>query len=63
MIHLTFILEMTTEQVVATSVIVNKCPIKDITHSHDHNPPRGNNGLERKSYGVRQDMRTSLRLF
>ena len=49
MIHLTFILEMTTEQVVATSVTVNKCPIKDITHSHDHNPPRENNGSERKS--------------
>ena len=63
MIHLTFILEMTTEQVVATSVTVNKCPIKDITHSHDHNPPRGNDGSERKSYGVRQDMRISLRLF
>ena len=63
MIHLTFILEMTTEQVVATSVTVNKCPIKDTTHSYDHNPPKENNGSERKSYGVRQDMRISLRLF
>ena len=49
MIHLTFILEMTTEQVVATSVTVNKCPIKVITHSHDHDPPGGNKGSERKS--------------
>ena len=56
MIHLTFILEMTTEKVVATSVTVNKCPIKDITHLHDRNPPRENKGSERKSYGVRRDM-------
>ena len=63
MIHLTFLLEMTTEQVVATSVTVNKCAVQDIAHSHDHIPPRENNESERKSYGVRQDMRISLRLF
>ena len=49
MIRLTFLLEMTTEQFVATSVTVNKCPIQDITHSHDHIPPRENNVSERKS--------------
>ena len=42
MIHLTSILNMTTAQVVVTSVTVNKFPIKGITHSHDHIPPREN---------------------
>ena len=42
MIHLTSILKMTTAQVVVTSVTVNKFPIQDITHSHDHIPPREN---------------------
>ena len=49
MIHLTSILKMTTAQVVVTSVTVNKFPIQDITHSHDHIPLRENNESERKS--------------
>ena len=49
MIHLTSILKMTTEQVVATSVTAIKCPVQDIAHSHDHTPLRENNESERKS--------------